>query len=285
MKTQTIGTEIEFTGITREKAASVIAKFFGTRAAHVGTCYDKYSVADNDGRHWTIMSDSSIRAASADQRCELVTPILTWNDIPTLQEIVRKLRRAGAKVNDFCGMHVHIGAQNLNAKQIRHLVNTFASREEIFAHALKVHENRRDYCRPTDERFLNRLNQKKPATLDELKIVWYGDNGNHDWHYDESRYKNVNLHALFTKGTIEFRIFNATLHAGEVKAAIQFCAALVAFAKNSCRSIYRKVQTDNEKFAMRTFLTRLGLNGDEFKTARLHLTKNLEGNAAWRFAV
>lgn len=285
MKTQTIGTEIEFTGITREKAANVVAKFFGTRAFHVGTCYDKYSVADNDGRHWTIMSDSSIRAASLDQRCELVTPILTWNDIPTLQEIVRKLRRAGAKVNDSCGMHVHIGAQNLNAKQIRHLVNTFASREEIFYHALKVHENRREYCRPTDERFLNRLNQKKPATLDELEIVWYGNNGDHDYHYDESRYTAINLHALFTKGTIEFRIFNATLHAGEVKAAIQFCAALVAFAKKSTRSIYRKVQTDNEKFTMRTFLTRLGLNGDEFKTARLHLTKNLEGNAAWRFAV
>ena len=285
MKTQTIGTELEFTGITRHQAAVVVAKFFDTTAKHTGGNYDKYTVEDYDGRIWTVMNDSSIRATDTQKRCELVTPILRWRDIKTLQQIVRDLRFVGAKVNNTCGMHVHIGASDMTAAQIRHLVNTVASREEIFYNALKVHENRKNYCAPTNERFLRELNRKKPETLAELKKVWYGDNGDHDYHYDMTRYVILNLHALFTKGTVEFRIFNATLHAGEVKAAIQFCAAMVAFAKKSRRSGYRKIETDNEKFAMRTFLTRLGLNGDEFKTARLHLTKNLEGNAAWRFAI
>ena len=285
MKSQTIGTELEFTGITRSAAAKIIAKFFGTEATHFGGNYDKYTVRDNTHRVWSVVSDSSIRAENQYARCELVTPILRWSDIETLQQIVRELRRAGAKVNESCGLHVHIGAQGLTAQNLRVLVNTVASREEIFYHALKVHEERTGYCRPTNERFLRELNQKKPATIDELKPIWYGDTRNHDYHYDFTRYTILNLHALFTKGTIEFRIFNSTLHAGEVKTAIQFCAALVAFAKKSRRTVYRKVQTDNEKFAMRTFLTRLGLNGDEFKTARLHLTKNLDGNAAWRFAV
>ena len=285
MKDLTIGTEIEFTGLTRSKAAKVIAKFFGTTTVHERGPYDKYTVKDGTERIWSIMSDSSIQAESPYERCELVTPILRWSDIETLQEIVRELRRAGAKVNETCGLHVHIGAQGLTAQNIRTLVNTIASREEIFYRALKVLEHRKQYCRPTNARFLKELNEKKPATLDELKKIWYGDERNHDWHYDCTRYTILNLHALFTKGTVEFRIFNSTLHAGEVKAAIQFCAALVAFAQKSRRTVYRKVQTDNEKFAMRTFLTRLGLNGDEFKTARLHLTKNLDGNAAWRFAV
>ena len=285
MKNQTIGAELEFTGITRSKAAKIVAKFFGTEAEHFGGSYDKYIAEDNTRRVWSVMRDSSIRAENQCQRCELVTPILHWSDIETLQQIVRELRRAGAKVNESCGLHVHIGAQGLTAQNIRTLVNTVASREEILYHALKVHADRKHYCRPTNERFLREVNEKKPATIDELKPVWYGDNRNHDWHYDDSRYTILNLHALFTKGTVEFRIFNSTLHAGEVKAAIQFCAALVAFAQKSRRTVYRKVQTDNEKFAMRTFLTRLGLNGDEFKTARLHLTKNLSGNAAWRFAV
>ena len=43
-----------------------------------------------------------------------------------------------------------------------------------------------------------------------------------------------------------------------------------------------KTQSDNEKFTFRTWLIRLGLNGDEFKTARHHLLKNLEGNIAWK---
>ncbi len=43
-----------------------------------------------------------------------------------------------------------------------------------------------------------------------------------------------------------------------------------------------KTHSDNEKYTFRTWLLRLGLIGDEFKTARQHLLKNLEGNIAWK---
>jgi len=46
----------------------------------------------------------------------------------------------------------------------------------------------------------------------------------------------------------------------------------------------RKTESTNEKFTFRTWLLRLGLIGDEFKTARLHLLANLEGDSAWRYA-
>lgn len=282
MKTQTIGTELEFTGITREAAAKIIAEHFGT-----SPCYNSgttWRASDNDGRVWQVTCDGSIRRENDGDACELVTPILGWSDIETLQEIVRKLRKAGAKVNETCGLHVHIGAQGMTATAIRNLVNNVASHEKLLYKALGVHENRKRYCRPTDERFLKELNEKKPATLDELKPIWYGDNGSHNYHYDNSRYTICNLHATFTKGTIEFRIFNGSLHAGEVKTAIQLACALVANAKAAKRTLYRPIETDNEKFSMRTWLVRMGMSGDEFKTARFHLTKNLAGNAAWRFA-
>ena len=92
MKGQTIGAELEFAGITRNKAAKVVAKFFGTTTIHTGGTYDKYTIEDTAGRVWSIVSDSSIRAESAREKCELVTPILHWDDIETLQEIVRELR-------------------------------------------------------------------------------------------------------------------------------------------------------------------------------------------------
>ena len=38
----------------------------------------------------------------------------------------------------------------------------------------------------------------------------------------------------------------------------------------------------NEKYTFRTWLLRLGLIGDEFKTARHHLLKNLDGCIAWK---
>ena len=87
---------------------------------------------------------------------------------------------------------------------------------------------------------------------------------------------------MFSKGTIEFRMFNSTLHAGEVKSYIQLCLAISHQALIQRGASRIKTQPENEKYTFRTWLLRLGLIGDEFKTARQHLLKNLEGNIAWR---
>lgn len=297
MKNQTIGTEIEFTGITREQAAAAVAGYFGTTATYTGGTYDAWTIKDAEGLIWKVLSDSSIKAqrknargaivaADSAHRCELVTPILGWADIETLQGLVRSLRKAGAFTNETCGQHVHIGAADMTATAMRNLVNNFASHEDLLFKALAVHENRKSYCRPLDKGFLQRLNENKPETQTEFGRIWYGCPPEYfpTFHYDNSRYQTLNLHAWFTKGTVEMRLFNGVLHAGQIKMAIQLACALVSFAKTSKRTIYRPVQTENEKFAMRTWLIRMGMVGDEFKTARLHLTKNLKGNAAWRFA-
>lgn len=301
MKTQTIGVEIEMTGLTRKAAAETVARHFGTTAVFVGGTYQAYEVKDNGGRIWKLMYDSSIQAqvknangsietlgfGGSDYKVELVTPILNYDDIETLQKIVRKIRKAGAVVNPSCGLHIHIGAQDFTAKTIRNLVNNVASKEDLLIHALKVHENRLgDYCRKTSQRFLKEINEKKPETMAHLAAIWYNEPESRavreHRHYDNSRYTICNLHALFTKGTVEFRVFNSTLHAGEVKAAIQFCLALTHQAKTTKKAIYRPTASDNEKYTFRCWLLRLNLSGDEFKTCRHHLLKNLEGNSAWR---
>lgn len=124
MKTQRFGVEIELTGITRRDAAKLIADYFGTTSTYEGTGYNKYSALDRNGRKWTAMYDSSIDARdkndnrlSDEYKCELVTPILGWDDIETLQEIVRLLRKNGAIANASCGIHVHVDATNHTAKR------------------------------------------------------------------------------------------------------------------------------------------------------------------------
>ncbi len=74
-----------------------------------------------------------------------------------------------------------------------------------------------------------------------------------------------------------------TLPDAEVVSACQdFIAALVAMAKTARRVRGRAPQDDNDRYAMRTFLNRLGLTGDEHKTTRRVLTRHLSGNEAWR---
>lgn len=74
-----------------------------------------------------------------------------------------------------------------------------------------------------------------------------------------------------------------TLPDAEVASACQnFITALVAMAKTARRVSGRAPQNDNDRYAMRTFLNRLGLTGDEHKTTRRVLTRHLSGNGAWR---
>ena len=56
------------TGITRNAAARIIAKFFGTEAVHVGGSYDTYTVVDQDGRRWKVVCDASICCQARGER-------------------------------------------------------------------------------------------------------------------------------------------------------------------------------------------------------------------------
>ena len=115
MKKQTIGVEVEMNSITRSKAAKLAAEFFGTgryedTARRNG--YRTWSAWDAEGREWKFQRDVSIDGPDA-EKCEMVTPILTYADMETLQELIRRLRKAGAKSDSSrgCGVHIHIGAK------------------------------------------------------------------------------------------------------------------------------------------------------------------------------
>lgn len=290
MKNQRYGIEIEFTGITRARAAQAVADTLNSQSSYDGGAYNTYSVRDADGRRWKIVSDSSIRQensnssyAGPEYRCELVSPICNYEDIETIQEIVRAIRRAGAKVNESCGIHVHIDASQHTAKSLKNIANIMASKETMLFKALQVRPERIDkWCKKVEGKLLDELTKKRPKTIAEVKKIWYeGRDGSYN-HYHSSRYHALNLHSVFQKGTVELRMFNSTLHAGKVKAYIQLCLAISNQAKIQKGASRRETVSENPKFTFRTWLIRLGLNGEEYKTARLHLLANLEGDIAWR---
>ena len=295
MRTQRFGIEIEMTGITREKAAEAIAEYFGTESFYIGTYYKTYGAKDRQGRTWKATFDSSIIAqkksggrtmrAADEYKCEVVSPILTYEDMADLQEIIRQLRHKGAFVNSQCGIHIHVDASRYTPQTLRNLVNIIASKEDILYKALRIDPARLRWCKKTNEKLIEAINRRKPQTMEALKDIWYaGSTRGRDEHYNDTRYHGLNLHSTFTKGTVEFRLFNSTTHAGEIKAYIQFCLAVSHQALTQKKASARKTVTDNEKYAFRCWMLRLGLSGDEFKTCRLHFLKHLEGNSAWRNA-
>lgn len=296
IKNQLFGVEVEMTGITREKAARLVAGVLGTTPSHPeSNCYHTRTIADQAARKWKIMRDSSITPIRNDDtsepldeyRVEFVTPPLNYSDIELLQNIIRKLRENGAKAHSSCGIHIHVDGANHTAVSLRRLVNFMTARQDLIYEALQIGDRESSWCHKLNKTLLDAMKKDKNLTKEKAEEVWYSRandgycGGIDHQHYNSTRYHGVNLHSFFTKGTVEFRLFNSTLHAGKIKAYIQFCLAVSAWAITSQEKIvFRSMDgyTPEQKVTiMRNILThRLGLYGDEFKTCRLHLMTPLK---------
>ena len=297
----TFGVEVGMNNITRKNASKLASEFFGTgrfEDTAYRNGYRTWSAFDADGREWKFSRDCSIQGPD-DEKCEMVTPILTWDDIPTLQELLRRLRKAGAVSNPSvgAGVHIHVARRGgFTVQEVKNLVNIMAAHESQIGRAIKISQNRvSQYCRTVNPDFLNLMHAKNPTTMAELEDCWY--KGNHadygrDQHYNRSRYAMCNLHSLFHgHNTIEFRLFQFSnphdglrggIHAGEIKGYVQLCIAMCTLAHDIKYASPKPQQTENEKYAFRCWMLRLGFIGEEFKTARTILLRNMDGNSAWR---
>ena len=293
MLSKNLGIEIEFTGITRRRAAKVLADHLGGRNSQHGR---DYWVTEPNGRIWKVVYDGSIRCqkkvdgqritAGAEYSVEIVSPILTYQeDIDSLQEMVRKIRKAGGFANKTTGIHIHLDGKDHTPRSLRNFLNIIYSRNDLLYTSLEIERERMRYCKKMDKSLVEKMNKKKPTTFKQIEDIWYeGYYQSRDRHYHDSRYHFLNLHSFFNGvGTVELRGFNGTLHAGKIRTYILLSLAMNEQALTQKFASSKKPQFENPKFAMRTWLNRIGFIGEEFKNPREHLCKHLEGSAAWRF--
>ncbi len=287
MKTLTFGVEIETVGASRTALAAAVASVYP--GATLENNYDRLAVVLPDGRKWLIVPDGSLSGGRNGENGEVVTPICTWADLEPIQAVVRALRtQAHAKVNTTCGVHVHVGvpADRFNAAALGRLAKMVYAQEPLIFAALGVQAARADrYTRSVDADFIGRIASSAPQSREALANNWYGASSAQyaqREHYHQSRYRGLNLHSVFYRGTIEFRYFEGTLHAGEIKSWVLFSLALATKALTSKGAMARKRTFDptSSKYDFRVFLLRLGMIGSEFKVARHHLMAKLEGSSS-----
>ena len=277
MKNQTIGVEVEMNSITRQKAAKVAAAYFGTgryenTAGRNG--YSTWSAWDAQGREWKFQKDVSI-AGPDEQKCELVTPILTYgghrNPAGALQTAQTR-RSQERRLQRMRSPHPHRSAGAYTAEPSEPRQHHGEPREPDRRSA-EAGSGSHEPLLPNGRPKVLRAGQPQEATtMAQLADIWYNSNGanygrNH--HYNDSRYHMLNLHATFTKGTVEFRLFQfdeptaerrGGIHAGQLKSYIQLCLALSQMAKDVRTASPKPQQNENPKYAMRTWLLRLGLH-------------------------
>jgi hypothetical protein len=236
------GIELEVTGIDIPNCARVVASVVGGRVTVEGTYYNRHTVAMADGRKWTAMSDGSISDETGRGGAELVSPILTWADMPLVQDIARALVSAGAVVNSSCGMHVHVdaAAHKANPAALKALIVLAGSYEAVYTKGLGISSDRmaNEFCKPINPSVVASAKKMTSVTLDKLASAWYtrvnGARGSVTSsmreHYNESRYHGLNVHAVWNKGTVEFRYFAGTLNDLTIRDNVAFCLGMMIYS-------------------------------------------------------
>lgn len=236
MAALTFGVEIETSGASTDRVAAIVAAAIpGSTVRRDGGYYGKFAVVMADGRAWTVMTDASIHGTGA----EVVSPILKGNaDVELLQTIVRALRAAGLKssADVGCGIHVHVGVGHLPVAALGRIAKLATRADAIIRRSVSVSASRARWCEPVAAERAEALGRAR--TRDAFAAVWYGTRAAHSLssriatHYDSSRYVGANFHSYFytNRGTVEFRYFDGTLHAGKVRAYVSLCLGLVASA-------------------------------------------------------
>lgn len=287
---QTFGVEIELTGITRKRAARVIARYFGTEPEYLGTYYDIWGAKDNEGRMWKCMSDSSIRCINIygnptdnkNYSCELVTPILKYEDLDTLKAIVNELQERKAVANSSTGIHVHVSADEHTARSLEALLDLAVNREGLLYEALQITSSRESrWCHKISKQLVDRA--KKAESIVELEQIWYSRaNDDYCWgvsheHYNETRYHGVNLHSYFTGKGVEFRYFNGTTDADKIIAYVQLCLGISVWAINNpekrIKSMKKGFLTNRQKMdQMYRLLQSFGMGIREYENLHKQMT-------------
>ena len=80
---------------------------------------------------------------------------------------------------------------------------------------------------------------------------------------------------------VEFQWFTVEKD-GDSEAYARFISVLCEFAKNLKRVVNKSDTSDNEKYAFRCFLLRLGMIGEEYKGTRKVMLRRLTGSSAFR---
>ena len=187
-----------------------MAALFGTTAVHLRSSrtYDPWEATYPEGRR-----QAEIR--SREYSVEMNSPKLSYEEMGKLQEVVRCLRRAGAVVNESCGMHVHVDASQHTPLSLKNALSIMYSKEDILFKALNVNERRVErWCQKVREPMLEKIRRMPTGmTMEQLRREWYGGEDGSNEHYHWTRYYALNLHSVFYRGTLEWRCFESTLHA------------------------------------------------------------------------
>jgi hypothetical protein len=274
MSNRTYGIEIEVAGISEEQAYLVL-RVAGINIADPGIYNSR-----PDFSKWSLHSDGSIEDHESDgssRTCEIVSPVLTGpNGLKQIRKVINVLKKYGAYVNETCGLHVHVGAQDLLPDDVVTICRRYSEHESTINKFVLSDRVDNTYCKPISdiinsidldmrrEYHTQRRNEISAAIANGTPASCFAyEMSNIDREFNraqwtsineiagriDDRYYTVNLQSFSKYKTIEFRQHHGTLNHTEITNWIQF---ILNFVETSRGIAAHKANTIVETNSNRT---------------------------------
>jgi hypothetical protein len=212
----TFGIEIECVGLYPQRAAAALI------AAGI-TCRDA-GYTHRTMPEWKVVTDGSLRGRNGS--CEVVSPVLSGTaGLAEVRTVMKVLRDAGARINESCGMHVHIGVDGSLTRQEQAAVIRLYNGWQWAMTAMVL------------ERRINNGWARLRTTAESVNLANSWENNDwttqqlQSWAGMQNRYYALNVAAFGRHGTFEFRAHHGSLNGTNAAAWNAFNMAFIEYAK------------------------------------------------------
>lgn len=173
-------------------------------------------------KKWEIKTDSSCGRRKDESGLELVSPILEGEDgFNQIKEAVKFIKGLGGKINNHCGLHIHIGIENFTPVRVLHIAKRYKANEkniDTFM-AMSRRNDNNVFCKPMSDAFwsLEKLNDEDVESISDIVSK------------QSNRQCKFNLYSYREHGTIEFRHHGATLNSKRIIYWVKFLQEFCKF--------------------------------------------------------
>lgn len=240
--------------MTRKELVHKLADHLGVTPVYLAAPSFAYQVGDY------IVDRQGNILDSQGQVMELDALLAGGKEEPVLETITETETVETEPIN----LEIGLPLEGYQGQSLRNLLNIIYSKQPLIKKALDLDTDL------VSKEVINALDQQPMTTLEHFQKALADKNC-------------PGIDFNFDKETITFKLGQGGDDPEKVEAAAQLLGLVNLNARRSKQNISAKVKvTDNEKYTFRTWLLRLGMIGDEYKTARKVLLKNLSGNSAFR---
>jgi hypothetical protein len=188
----TFGIEIECVGVNTTTAKQAL------EAAGI-TC-ENNGYNHNTRPVWKVVTDGSL--TSRDGSCEVVSPVLNGTDgLTEVRTVMAVLRTAGARINESCGMHIHIGVDQLSQVHQARIIRAYGKWSWAFTGLI------------LQRRVNNRWAQLRSSSgTERLASDWENSSDLRSTASRHDRYYAFNIASYQRHGTFEMRAHHGSLN-------------------------------------------------------------------------